>query len=228
MQYQETFKIDPKVKALGLRGRYFVLTGLVNQARIPAFDTYWAAQISQTKQWLQDNPGWKDDPVLAGFRTLHSLIGRSNRDFIASPENLLKLLTKRGDLPRINLVVDIYNLISLKYHLALGAHDQAKIDGSVRLALTAGNERYLPLGGDETKPIFAGEYAYIDDSDVLCRMEVRQAEKTKVGLDTTACFYIVQGNAATDEAYLAQATTELIALTTRFCGGQAHVLQNID
>ncbi len=71
----------------------------------------------------------------------------------------------------------------------------------------------------------SGEYAYIDDSgDVLCRLEVRQGDKTKISLNTTACFYIVQGNATTGDASLQTAAEELIALIKRFCGGQERML----
>jgi hypothetical protein len=45
-----------------------------------------------------------------------------------------------------------------------------------------------------------------------------------VGLDTTECLYIVQGNRATDDAYIRRAAEELLALTKRFCGGTERFL----
>ncbi len=72
----------------------------------------------------------------------------------------------------------------------------------------------------------AGEAAYIDDGgDVLCRLEVRQGDKTKIDLNKTACFNIVLGNATTDAASLQTAAEELIPLIKQFCGGQERMLR---
>jgi DNA/RNA-binding domain of Phe-tRNA-synthetase-like protein len=107
------------------------------------------------------------------------------------------MLLKHGQLPRINLLVDIYNLVSVKTHLSLGAHDRQKLGGDVHLKLTTGTERFWPIGTNELYPVKPGKYAYVDDdNDIICRLEVRQVEKTKVLPDTTACFFIVQGNPA--------------------------------
>lgn len=162
------------------------------------------------------------DPLsgVEGFRQLHTNINRSNRKFVASPENLYAFLNKTKALPRINLLVDIYNYVSIKYGLALGAHDLSKIAGNVTLRLTTGNEKFVPLGQIEPKPIPQGDYSYIDDSnEIICHLEVRQVEKTKITLDTTNAFYIVQGNQNTSDEYLNEATMELISLIKHYCGG---------
>ena len=88
---------------------------------------------------------YKEDLILHGFRTLHEKVKRSNRKFPASPEELVRIFTETGRFPRINLLVDIYNLISLKTKLALGAHDVNNIKGNVTLKLTTGSEKFYPL-----------------------------------------------------------------------------------
>jgi DNA/RNA-binding domain of Phe-tRNA-synthetase-like protein len=131
----------------------------------------------------------------------------------------------RKSLPGINLIVDIYNYISLKSELAIGAHDVSAIEGDVHLRLTEGTEKFLPLGFSKTVSVKKGEYCYIDNSDeVICRLEVRQGEKTKVIETTTSCFYIVQGNPYTSSSSIISTARELIELTTRFCGGTAEEL----
>lgn len=210
------FRLAPEVARLGVAGAFLVIEGLRNRPGDPEFDQL---ALATTRQIATDPVG--DDPVLLGFRRLHDAIGRSNKRFVAAPENLLRLVRQRGGLPRVNLLVDIYNLVSIKTRLALGAHDLARIEGDVELRLTRGMERFHPLGVPEPTTVSAGEYAYIDGSEeVLCRLEVRQCEKTKVTLETTAAFFIIQGNPATPPANLRAAGDELAALVTRFCGGQ--------
>jgi len=219
-----TFDIADEVLALGLRGAYFTLSGVRNREGDPVFDAFRDEVLAEVLSDLSPEK-LKNDPVLRGFRELHEAVGRSNRKNVASPENLLHMLLRQGRLPRVNLLVDVYNTVSAKSRLALGAHDPARVTGGIHLRLTTGGEGFWPLGAVEPKPVEAGEYAYIDDgNDIICRLEVRQVEKTKVTLDTDECFYIVQGNALADDSHLKATTQELIALTKKFCGGEERML----
>ena len=218
------FHLSPDVARLGVPGAFLAVGGLRNRAGDPAFDALLADTVRQLTATVQP-AALAADPVLLGYRRLHEAIGRSNQRFVAAPENLLRLTLKRGAPPRINLLVDIYNLVSLKTRLALGAHDLSRVEGDIALRLTRGTERFHPLGLPEATTVGPGEYGYIDGADdVLCRLEVRQSEKTKVTLETTEAFFIIQGNPATPPALLRAATDELIRLIATFCGGEARLL----
>ncbi len=165
------------------------------------------------------------DPVLHGYRRLHDAVGRSNKKNVASTEALLKLLLETGRFPQVNLLVDCYNLVALRTRVSLGAHDLARVVGGIHLRLTDGGEHFLPLNAAEPKAVAAGEYAYIDDAnELLCRLEVRQAEKTKITTSTTECIMIAQGNAHVTPEALRAATEAMVALVKRFCGGEDEVL----
>ena len=218
------FGITDAAQALGLKALCFVIEGVHNQHTHPEFEKLKAQTLAQVTADLSSE-AIQTDPILNGFRALHDAIGRSNRKNVASPESLLKLVSQTGGLPQVNLLVDIYNLVSVKTRLSLGAHDLSAISGNVQLRLTDGNETFWPMGSDKPKVVSPGEYAYIDDAhNVLCRLEVRQCERTKITLDTTDGFFIVQGNARTEGAYLHEVANELLTLIKRFCGGQACTL----
>jgi DNA/RNA-binding domain of Phe-tRNA-synthetase-like protein len=218
------FDVSDEVLNLGLRGVYLVVEGLTNMEESPELESLKEETVSRILNDLTEAK-IEADSVLRAFRDLHDAVKRSNRKNVASPENLLYLLLKNRRLARLNVLVDVYNLVSVRTRLALGAHDVAKVSGNIHLKMTAGNERFWPLGSAEPKPVAAGEYGYIDDAnDIICRLEVRQVEKTKITLETTEAFYIVQGNAATDDQYLRSATESLVELTKRFCGGSERIL----
>lgn len=218
-----TFTIAEEVRAFGVVGAVFTLRDLRNRATDPAFAALKAQTLDNLRRTLM-RESLQADPVLAGFRRLHTALGISNKRNVAAPEALLKLLLETGRFPHINLLVDLYNLYSLRTRLSLGAHDLAHISGNVQLRLTDGSEHFLPMGAGEPRSIAAGEYAYADDRQVLCRLEVRQCDATKVTLDTTDALVIMQGNAATPPATLHAAMRELIALLQHYCGGEAEVL----
>lgn len=215
------FQFEQAVRDLGVKGSYFVIDGLRNKKTDIGFAEFSKKSLSNLKfdQLIECNP------ILMGFRNLHTKVNCTGKKYISSPENLVKLFIERNELPNINLIVDIYNFISLKSCLAIGAHDIRHIDGDIRLALAEGTETFLPLGYSKTIPVKKGEYCYLDDSnDVLCRLEVRQVEKTKVVEDTTSCFYIVQGNDATSSEFINDVAYDLITLTQKYCGGEVSFL----
>lgn len=225
MQFSNlSFNVSQDVLDLGLTCSCFIISDLRNRETDAGFEVIKEQVIKEVRSELSPEK-IKNAHVLCGFRELHKAIGFSNRKNIAASENLLKLLLQQGRLPHVNLLVDIYNLVSIKTMLALGAHDTARIAGSINLRFTNGTEKFWPIGGTGYKTVASGEYAYVDDeNDIICRLEVRQVEKTKVTLDTKGCFYIVQGNANTDSNYIKNVTEELISLTKHFCGGQEQML----
>ncbi len=198
--------------------------GMTNQQSRDEFELLWQNEVSKVHAELTAE-SIDSNPILVGFREIKTSIGRSPKRFVAASENLLALLLKNGTLPRINLIVDIYNLVSIQTALAIGAHDLAKVSGDIRLDITNGTEGFWPLGAKEPTGLSAGEYAYIDGgNDVICRMEVRQVEKTKVTLESTDCFFVVQGNKQTPPEYIQKGGQELVSLLKKFCGGEEEIL----
>jgi methionyl-tRNA synthetase len=218
------FIFAKEAQTLGLTGAYFLICGMENRESDPEFEAIKCEVIESVLPRLSREI-IENDVILKGFRVLHDRVHRSNKKNVASPETLLSILLETGRLPHINLLVDIYNLVSLRTHLALGAHDLDRIDGNVTLRLTQGGEGFWPLGTDHRKSVGVGEYSYIDDAnDIICHLEVKQVEKTKTTASTKNCFFIVQGNPNTDPIYIRKATEELVALTSRFCGGTVRML----
>ena len=191
-------------------------------------DPEWAAYRDQRLQELYDAYEELDihsDPILEGFNILHDKTGVKRRKNIPASENLIKLLKKNHGMFYINQAVDIYNLISLESKLALGAHNIDRVDGNVTLRFTDGSERFVPIGQTEPIPVAAHEYSYCDDAnEVLCRLEIRQVEKTKVDETAHNVFYIVQGNESTPDKLLYDTAQRIIDLTIKYCGGSGEII----
>ena len=216
--------VADEVRTLGATAAFVRMRGVMNRESDAEFaalrDRVVAAVLGELSPATIEA-----DPVLRGYRKLHEAIGRSNKKNVASTEALLKLLLETGRFPQINLLVDCYNLVSLTTRVSLGAHDLAAVVGGIHLRLTAGTEHFLPLHAADARPVTPGEYAYIDDAeDVLCRLEVRQADKSRITVATTECIMIAQGNAHVSHTALRAATEEMVALVQRFCGGRDELL----
>ena len=79
--------------------------------------------------------------------------------------------------------------------LSIGAFDVGKIRGTIAVRITNGNERFQPLGANQSeKLVEPGGFAYIDDSgEVLCWLDVRQGESTKLTADTRRVVVLIEG-----------------------------------
>ena len=163
-----------------------------------------------------------------GMRRLHEIfrqVGVRPRRQPSSVERLLEYVLKRDDLPAINNLVDAYNLISIRTGFSMGAHDLGRIAAPVELRLFRGEESFTPLGAKEAVRVAAGEFGYVDAMNrVLCRLDVLQADFSKVTAEARDVLLIVEGTAAHDDRAFSAAFDEALATIPRHCGGNADVV----
>jgi DNA/RNA-binding domain of Phe-tRNA-synthetase-like protein len=138
---------------------------------------------------------------------------------------LLTFALRRGDLPVINNLVDAYNLVSIRSSCSLGAHDLDRISLPVSLRILDGTESFTPLGSDNPIPPKAGEFGYVDASNrLLCRLDILQADFSKVTEATTNALLIVEGTTTHSLRMIKQAISDVIDLVSRYCGGTAEII----
>lgn len=221
------FYISKEVSELGIHVAGVVISDCDNTTPFFQWEEYKEKAIVELLTFYQ-NYDYQHDPILEGFYQLHEKVHVKRRKNLPAPENLIRLLLKHQYLFHVNPIVDCYNIISLRSKLALGAHDIDSINGDVTLRFTNGDEYFLPLGQKEPKKVASGEYSYIDDSnEIICRLEIRQVEKTKVTERSKNIFFIVQGNENTSIDYVKQTAEDLITLITNFFGGKGQIINLI-
>lgn len=214
------FIFSSAVHELGVRGVYFNIKGMRNRS---SDDPDVRAFVDTKIATLRLDAG--ESPEAQGFKALHKQVSSRPDKLTASPLGLLQFLEAYGDIPRINGIVDVYNAVSIKTVLAIGAHNLSNVQGDITLRMTDGSEGFWPLGAAKPAKVAKGEYAYIDDAnDILCRLEVRQVEKTKITMNSSDVFYIVQGHTGFSEAAIRAGAEELVDVSRRFFGGELEEL----
>ena len=152
-------------------------------------------------------------------------VGVKPRSHPPSTQKLLELAWKRGTLPAVNNLVDVYNFISVRTGCSLGAHDLDRISSPVDLRLLAGDEQFISLGCEKETSVHVGEFGYIDADDrVLCRLDSLQAEFSKVTHETVNALLIIEATTAHTTRQIEQAFSDATELIARFCGGTAEVI----
>lgn len=163
------------------------------------------------------------NPLLGAYRELHRRMGVA-AEVVPPAQHLIGLVQSTGRLPNINTVVDAYNLVSALSCLSVGAHDLAAVRGNLHIKLTDGNERYTPLGESSPVEVRPGEYACLDDEKIICRLDVKQCQETRITRDTSAFLVYVQGNRETTPHTLESGIRMIGDLVTGIGGGEYQLL----
>ena len=131
----------------------------------------------------------QDHPRIKPWRTAFTKLGISGSKFPSSIESMARRILKGDPFPKINLLVDLYNSVSLKYLVPMGGHDLDTLVGDIHLRFAEGWEPFTPMGGGEAVVVPKGELVYRDDREILTRNWVwRQCEKDKVDGKTKNIF----------------------------------------
>jgi len=209
--------VSPKVEKLGLK----IVSGVIENVKIKK--KHEGLEKLKEKTVAETNLREKNrQKIISEYETIYKKLKVKNA--VNSVRNLDSLVEKSGQLPQINTAVDCYNIVSLKFGLVVGCHDLERVQGNLRFALTRGDERYVPLGESVPKAVSAGEFAVLDDAQIVCRLDEKQCESTKVSERSHHLVFYVQGNKETSDELLRKAVAEIGELITRFCGGKFRVL----
>ncbi len=133
---------------------------------------------------------------------------------ISSFESLYKRFIKKQSLPRINPFVDLYNAISLKNGICVGAYDADNIEESITLKVVKNEESMLPIGSDEPIAVKNGSVAYYDNKGVICSYwNFRDSERTCIS-DSTVNI-VVTIDTGIDHTVAFNAARELIDVVNK-------------
>ncbi|HEY7428626.1 MAG TPA: phenylalanine--tRNA ligase beta subunit-related protein [Gemmataceae bacterium] len=219
-----TFAVVEDCLQLGLRAGAVVFRNVQIARACPELRADIAREIEVVRKRFASPAEVRSCPEVAAFQALHRRVGVNPRKEQSSVERLLTLALKRGNIPAINSLVDAYNLVSLRSRCSLGAHDLDAIALPVSLRLLTGWESFTPLGESSPVAVVPGEYGYVDARDrLLCRLDVRQADFSKVTEGTRNVLLIIEGTAEHAPDVLCRASEEVIEMVRRYCGGVVEV-----
>lgn len=211
------FTISPEVKELGIN----VCMAIIKDANIVNKNANLEKIKKETVARLQTLE-ISNSKILQGYRELYDKAGINA---IPPAESLINLIKANGRLPNINTIVDCYNLVSAETLISIGAHDSSHIKGDIIFRVTDGSERYTQLGQNEPIKVQKGEYACMDEEKILCRMDIKQCNETKITKDTKEFMIYAQGNRYVTFEYLQEALQKACDLIREICSGTYEVIK---
>lgn len=209
------FTIDPAIFNTFPDARFgvMVVTGLKNGPSSEAVQDLLAVQCAETAASLGDTP-ITEHSMIAPWREAYKTFGAKPKKYPSSIEALYRRVGKGDILPSINTLVDLYNIISIRYGLPLGGEDLDAMQGDLRLTFAGDDETPVTvLGENEAKAPEPGEVIYKDDIGTICRRwNWREVERTTLKDGTSNAILVLETLDPNGMEILVQALTDLEAL----------------
>ncbi|NIS83440.1 MAG: hypothetical protein GTO14_25320 [Anaerolineales bacterium] len=183
--------------------------------------TYLAEQ-KRTLERIDDTP-LSSIPSLAAWRRVFRDFGVKPTQYRSAAEALLRRLTKHGDIPSINTLVDLANLVSIRYALPVAVFDTQVLQLPITVQFAEGNEHFLPLGAAEPVHPQVGEVVFSDTTRrvIARRWCWRQSDDSAAQIGASEVVITVEGHHETARSEVSAALQDLTSLLDRFSGGHS-------
>lgn len=161
-----------------------------------------------------------EQPRIASWREAYRTFGAKPSKFRPSMEAMTRRVLRNEEIPSINALVDIGNIISLRHLVPAGGHAIDVLTQDIALRQATGDEEFVPFGSDQLEKPLPGEVVFVEGNTVLTRRWTwRQAAHTLLLPSSTAIELNVDGLPPVAVLEVEQACQEGMELIKLFCGG---------
>ena len=201
-------------------GGVILAQGMTNGPTPKDLERAFIDEQQATLKRLGDTP-LSQIPSLVAWRSVFRSFGVDPTQYRSAAEALLRRLTKKGDIPGINLLVDLGNLVSIRYALPVAIFDTTHLEGAVTVHFADGTERYTTLGQDELEHPESGEVVFSDDTQLVIarRWCWRQSNQSAAKQETTQAIITVEAHHEQGKEDIDAALDDLLGLLCTFTGG---------
>jgi DNA/RNA-binding domain of Phe-tRNA-synthetase-like protein len=215
------FQYSPDILARypNVVGGVIVARGVRNGASSPELLAAYRTEQQAVLERIGDTP-LSQIESLAAWRGVFRSFGVDPTQIRSACEALLRRLTKQGDIPSINALVDLGNLVSIRYGLPVAIVDTRTMTGGITVKFAEGTERFTNLGQSEIANPDPGEVIFVDDAGLVFarRWCWRQSDQSAAHEDTTDILVTVEAQHAGGRKDVEAAVRDLIELLGQYAG----------
>jgi DNA/RNA-binding domain of Phe-tRNA-synthetase-like protein len=167
---------------------------------------------------------------LAAWRGVFRGFGLDPTQYRNAAEALLRRLTKQGNIPSINRLVDIGNLVSIRYALPVAVFDTHAVHSPITVRFAEGSESFTPLGAPTPEHPEAGEVIFADAVQLVVarRWCWRQSDESAARETTTNAVITVEAHHSSGRADVKAALDDLLNLLRKYAGGSVKAWSILD
>jgi len=161
----------------------------------------------------------KDIYELRQYRDFFWKIGVDPTKTRPASEALIRRIIHGNPLPRINTLVDSYNLASIESRVPLAAFDSDTLSGEPILRYAQQGEQFTGIGMKSPLVLKGNELVIESGKELIAVYPHRDADTSKITLKTKSVLLVSCGVPGVPTSTLHHALTLAGTYITRFCGG---------
>ncbi len=211
--------VDGTVERLKAKAyiKYAIVAGLSNSRVHPLVYEKALSLITEYKQ-KYSLLGIKNIYNVKLYREYMWKIGVDPTKIRPSHEALLRRCIRTSDFPRINTIVDIGNLVSLKYLVPVGIYDLGKIKPPLTLRTSVEGEVFYPIGSEIPRELAGGVPVVSDREKIIHLFPSRDSSLSSVDLSTRGVLVIVDGVEGIPLTISSSALGEVVEYLKKYTG----------
>jgi len=160
----------------------------------------------------------REEPDVAAYRQFYWRLGIDPTKRRPSAEALNRRIIAGKPFPRINPVVDRYNLVSAEHRVSIGGFNVPALEAlttsrEVTLRMAVEGEEFLGIGFPEPKPLTGKEVVLSADGFPFALYPYRDSHETRIRGDDPACLFTFCAVPGLEESRIEAAVA---ALTSEF------------
>ncbi|MGC8911939.1 MAG: B3/B4 domain-containing protein [Nitrososphaeria archaeon] len=161
----------------------------------------------------------KNEQIFRAYRDFFWKIGIDPTKTRPASEALIRRILLEKPVPRINTLVDAYNLASIVSGVPIAAFDKEKISGELFMRKAFGGEEFLGIGMEKPITLNGTEIVISDSEKLVAIYPYRDAEVTKISEKTRNVIFLICGVPGVGDDILYNAVDKVKEYVSRFCGG---------
>jgi DNA/RNA-binding domain of Phe-tRNA-synthetase-like protein len=162
-----------------------------------------------------------EHPRIKPWREAYKAFGAKPSEFRSSVEAMARRVLRHDQLPSINALVDIGNLVSLQHLVPVGGHSIDDLSQDIELRFATGEEEFTPFGSVEVEHPLPGEVIFVEGNTVLTRRWTwRQANYTLTLPETRTIEFNIDRLPPVEIEEIHIIANQVMNLVGEFCGGK--------
>jgi DNA/RNA-binding domain of Phe-tRNA-synthetase-like protein len=207
----------------GLRVVELKLAALAVKTTDPDLESFKLEVQGRVRQRTASLEDVKNQPIFRAYRDFFWRVGIDPTKLRPAGEALTRKILGGRDLPRVNTVVDAYNLVSVETSIAIAAFDSAKVNGdALTMRKAVSGEPFQGIGMASPDSLSGVEVVIEDQSNrkLIAVYPYRDSDDSKVTEGTKAVLFMMCGVPGIDDEALETAATLTGEYVGRFCTGR--------
>ena len=161
-----------------------------------------------------------EHPRIKSCRQAYKAFGAKPSEFRSSVESMARRVLRHDQIPSINTLVDIGNLVSLQHLLPVGGHALDDLSQDIELRFASGDEEFIAFGSTQVEHPLPGEVIFVEGNTVLTRRWTwRQANHSLTQTETRRIEFNLDRLPPIEMVEIHTAANQLMSLIRKFCGG---------